>query len=65
MITSYNQALKRARPFARRALIILRPFFVDIRARNPCVWARFKQLGWNVRFIALNPVGDQRGARFP
>ena len=34
------------RPLARRALSTLRPFFVAIRARNPCVLLRLITLGW-------------------
>ncbi len=34
------QTANRLRPFARRALIILRPFFVFIRVRKPCVLLR-------------------------
>jgi len=33
------------RPFALRALIILRPFLVDILSRNPCLLRRFLLLG--------------------
>jgi hypothetical protein len=43
--------VSRALPFALRAFITLRPPRVCIRARNPCVLARFKLLGWNVRFM--------------
>lgn len=39
------QALMRARPFLRRALRTLRPPFVPMRARNPCVFLRFWTLG--------------------
>lgn len=44
-----------ARPLARRRFNTRRPAFVAILARNPCVRARFKMLGWNVRFIGLVP----------
>ena len=30
----------------------MRPFLVAIRARNPWVRARFRTLGWKVRFMA-------------
>ena len=43
-----------ARPFARRRFRTRRPALVAIRARKPWVRARFKLLGWNVRFMALN-----------
>ena len=33
--------------------MIDRPARVDMRARNPCLRARFRRLGWKVRFIAL------------
>ena len=44
-----------ARPLARRRFNTRRPALVAILARNPCVRARFKMLGWNVRFIGLVP----------
>jgi hypothetical protein len=47
------QADRRFLPFALRALIIACPARVDIRARNPCLRARFRRLGWKVRFISL------------
>ena len=40
-----NQAERRLRPLARRALIMARPPRVDMRARKPCRRARFKRLG--------------------
>ena len=43
---AYGQ--RRARPLARRAFRILRPFLVAMRARNPWVRLRFLTLGWNV-----------------
>ena len=46
-----TQALRRARPRARRALITARPPRVRILARNPWVRLRLTSLGWNVRFI--------------
>lgn len=39
------QALRRARPLARRALNIARPLRVLMRARKPCVRLRFRTLG--------------------
>ncbi len=42
---SVVQTARRARPFARRALITRRPFLVRIRARKPCVRLRFRLLG--------------------
>jgi hypothetical protein len=44
-----------ARPFARRRFNTRRPAFVAIRALKPCVRARFRLLGWNVRFMSLPP----------
>lgn len=50
--TKCAYAERRLRPNARRRAMIFRPFFVAIRARNPCRRARTKLLGWNVRFMA-------------
>lgn len=58
-----NQALRRARPLARRALTIARPFLVFIRARKPWVRFRLISLGWNVRFMML--YNSVCGARAP
>jgi hypothetical protein len=38
------------RPCARRRERTARPFFVSIRERNPCVFARRRLFGWKVRF---------------
>jgi hypothetical protein len=35
---------------ARRRFSTFRPPFVDMRSRNPCVLARRRRFGWNVRF---------------
>ncbi len=51
-----DQGVRRALPLALRALITPRPPRVCIRARNPCVLARFKLLGWNVRFMLEAPA---------
>jgi hypothetical protein len=48
---SAHQAERRFLPLARRALITARPARVAMRARKPCLRARFRRLGWNVRFI--------------
>ncbi len=45
-----------ALPFARRRFNTWRPAFVAIRALKPCVRARFRLLGWNVRFMSLTPA---------
>jgi hypothetical protein len=49
-----RQAEMRLRPLARRRLSTRRPALVDIRFRNPCRRARFKLLGWNVRFTEIS-----------
>jgi len=38
------------RPRARRRARTARPFFVSMRERKPCVFARWRLLGWKVRF---------------
>jgi len=43
--------VSRRRPLARRRLRTRRPAGVLIRARNPCVFLRWRLFGWNVRFI--------------
>lgn len=45
------QWVRRTRPLARRALRTLRPLRVALRARKPWLRARFRRLGWNVRFM--------------
>jgi hypothetical protein len=42
--------VRRLRPLARRRLSTKRPFFVLMRTRNPCVFARCRVFGWKVRF---------------
>jgi hypothetical protein len=49
-----DYGIRRLRPFARRALMILRPSAVAMRARKPCVRARLSLLGWKVRFMAYS-----------
>jgi hypothetical protein len=46
------------RPLARRRAMIERPARVRMRIRKPCVLARLRLFGWNVRFTttAPNPV---------
>ena len=60
-----RQALSRARPLARRALITARPPRVLIRARNPWVRFRFRLLGWNVRFMAKSRVVQKGCGIYP
>ena len=45
-----DQAERRFRPRARRARMTALPPRVRIRMRKPCVLARLRLLGWNVRF---------------
>ena len=40
-----RQADRRCLPLARRALMMARPARVDMRARKPCLRARFRRLG--------------------
>jgi hypothetical protein len=51
------QAVSLARPRWRRDLTMLRPARVCIRARNPCLRARRRLLGWKVRFTTGPPEG--------
>jgi len=46
-----GQTLIRARPLRRRAARIARPARVRMRSRNPCVFARWRLFGWNVRLL--------------
>ena len=45
LIKQLDYTVKLCRPFARRDFNTLRPPTVRLRARKPCVLARFKQLG--------------------
>lgn len=40
-----SETVRRFRPFARRRARTIRPFFVDMRTRNPCVFFRRRVLG--------------------
>jgi len=51
-----GQTLTRARPLRRRAARIARPALVRMRSRKPCVFARRRLFGWNVRLL----TGDSR-----
>jgi hypothetical protein len=51
-----GQTLTRPRPLRRRAERIARPALVRMRSRNPCVFARRRLFGWNVRLL----TGDSR-----
>jgi hypothetical protein len=57
-----GQTLTRARPLRRRAARIARPARVRMRNRNPCVFARWRLFGWNVRLLTGTP-GTGRPAR--
>ena len=41
-----SATVRRLRPFARRRLSTIRPFFVAIRILKPCVFLRRRVLGW-------------------
>jgi hypothetical protein len=43
-----------SRPLRRRAERIARPARVRMRSRNPCVFARRRLFGWNVRLLTEN-----------
>jgi hypothetical protein len=51
-----SETVSTRRPFLRLRESTLRPFFVAIRARNPCTRARRTLWGWNVLFIGHLPV---------
>src|SRR5580693_6962926 len=50
-----GQTLIRARPLRRRAARTARPARVRMRSRNPCVFARRRLFGWNVRLLTRTP----------
>lgn len=51
------------RPRARRRAIASLPPRVAIRERNPCLFERFRRLGWNVLFIRVS--NSCRGGKLP
>lgn len=57
-----DHALSRLRPLVRRERRTARPARLAERARNPCLRARLRLFGWNVRFTKLFPQasGDLR-----
>ena len=58
-----SATVRRFRPLARRRLSTIRPFLVDIRTRNPCVFFRRRTFGWYVRFPFIpGPVRRHVGA---
>jgi hypothetical protein len=71
-----GHTLTLARPFRRRAASTARPALVRIRSRNPCVLARRRLFGWNVRLLtggstwrcqhpAVRPRGAPARSRLP
>jgi hypothetical protein len=52
---SADQTLTRARPLRRRAASTARPARVRMRSRKPCVFARRRLFGWNVRLLTETP----------
>jgi hypothetical protein len=56
-----GQTLIRARPLRRRAARIARPARVRMRSRNPCVFARRRLFGWNVRLLTWDSRWTGRG----
>jgi len=53
-----GQTLIRARPLRRRADRIARPALVRMRSLKPCVLARRRLFGWNVRLLTGTPGTD-------
>jgi hypothetical protein len=52
---SAGQTLTRARPLRRRAASTARPARVRMRSLKPCVFARRRLFGWNVRLLTETP----------
>jgi hypothetical protein len=50
-----DQALSFSRPLRLRAASTARPARVRMRSRNPCVLARRRLFGWNVRLLTGTP----------
>ena len=50
-----GQTLTRARPLRRLAARIARPARVRMRSLKPCVFARRRLFGWNVRLLTATP----------
>lgn len=53
-----DQALSRSRPLRLRAARTARPARVRMRSRKPCVFARRRLFGWNVRLLTGAPGRD-------
>ena len=58
-----DQALSRSRPLCLRAARTARPARVRIRSRKPCVFARRRLFGWNVRLLTEAPGKRDLGPR--
>jgi hypothetical protein len=61
-VLARGQTLTRARPLRRRAARTARPARVRMRSRNPCVFARRRLFGWNVRLLTGTPGTGCRSA---
>jgi hypothetical protein len=59
-----DQALSRSRPLRLRAARTARPARVRMRSRKPCVFARRRLFGWNVRLLTGTP-GRGSGSAWP
>jgi hypothetical protein len=57
-----GQTLTRARPLRRRAARMARPARVRMRSLNPCVLARRRLFGWNVRLLTETPDTRHRSS---
>jgi hypothetical protein len=57
-----DQTLTRARPLRRRAARTARPARVRMRSLNPCVFARRRLFGWNVRLLTETPDTRHRSS---
>ena len=53
-----DQALSWSRPLRLRAAMMARPARVRMRSRKPCVFARRRLFGWNVRLLTGAPGRD-------
>ena len=59
-----DQALSWSRPLRLRAARMARPARVRMRSRKPCVFARRRLFGWNVRLLTGTPgKGSDEGTR--
>ena len=56
-----DQALSFSRPLRLRAASTARPARVRMRSRKPCVFARCRLFGWNVRLLTVSPRSLARG----